>query len=66
MFAIPWAALTLDIDRKCFILDVEAERLKLAPGFDKDNWPSMADTIWASEVHAYYGQRNYWQPGDGI
>ncbi len=61
LFAIPWSALTLDADRKCFILDVDAERLKAAPGFDKDHWPSMADSTWASEVHAYYGQRNYWQ-----
>ena len=64
LFAIPWSALTLDVDRKCFILDVDAERLKQAPGFDKDHWPSMADLTWASEVHAYYGQRNYWHPGD--
>lgn len=63
LFAIPWSALTLDVDRKAFILDVDAERLKSAPGFDKDHWPSMADPTWASEVHSYYGQRNYWQPG---
>jgi len=61
LFAIPWSALTLDIDRKCFVLDVAVERLKKAPGFDKDHWPGMADAAWASEVHAYYGQRNYWQ-----
>jgi len=61
LFAIPWGALTLDIERKCFILDVDAEQIKAAPGFDKDHWPSMADTQWASEVHSYYGQRNYWQ-----
>lgn len=60
LFAIPWGALTLDTDRKCFILDVDAERLKNAPGFDKDHWPTMADTTWANEVHAYYGQRTYW------
>lgn len=64
LFAIPWSALTLDADRKCFVLDVDAERLKNAPGFDKDHWPSMADTTWASEVHHYYGQRNYWQSMD--
>lgn len=64
LFAIPWRALTLDVERKCFILDVDAERLKLAPGFDKDHWPSMADSSWASAVHAYYGQRNYWQSSD--
>jgi len=61
LFAIPWSALTLDTDRKCFILDVDAERLKAAPGFDKDHWPSMADVTWANEVHAYYGQTSYWQ-----
>ena len=61
LYAIPWSALTLDTDRKCFILDIDAERLKIAPGFDKDHWPSMADTTWANEVHSYYGQRNYWQ-----
>lgn len=60
LFAIPWSALTLDINRKCFILNVEADRLKNAPGFDKDHWPSMADLSWANEVHAYYGQPNYW------
>ncbi|NMG35152.1 PRC-barrel domain containing protein [Azoarcus sp. TTM-91] len=62
LFAIPWSALTLDVNRKCFVLDVDADRLKNAPGFDKDHWPSMADTTWANEVHAYYGQRAYWQP----
>src|SRR5512145_2436437 len=43
LFAIPWSALTLDTDNKCFILDVDKQRLKDAPGFDKDHWPSMAD-----------------------
>lgn len=61
LFAIPWGALILDTDRKCFILDVDKDRLKNAPGFDKDHWPSMADTTWANEIHAYYGQRGYWQ-----
>ena len=59
LFAIPWGALVLDTGRKCFVLDVDAERLKAAPGFDKDNWPSMADPEWAREVHDYYGQRDY-------
>ena len=62
LFAIPWGALTLDADRKCFVLDVDKEKLKAAPGFDKDHWPVMADPAWANEVHAYYGQQGYWQP----
>ena len=44
LFAIPWSALTLDTEEKRFILDVSKDRLKNAPGFDKDHWPSMADT----------------------
>jgi len=62
LFAIPWGALTLDADRKCFLLDVDKEKLKAAPGFDKDHWPSMADPTWANEIHSYYGQRTYWSP----
>jgi sporulation protein YlmC with PRC-barrel domain len=62
LFAIPWGALTLDASQKQFILDIVKERLKAAPGFDKDHWPSMADSRWASEVHDYYGQREYWLP----
>ena len=60
LFAIPWSALTLDTDRKCFLLDIDLERMEDAEGFDKDNWPRMADTAWATQVHEYYGQRPYW------
>lgn len=61
LFAIPWSALTLDADRKCFILDVDKERLENAPGFDKSHWPAMADLTWATEVHTYYGVKPYWE-----
>lgn len=61
LFAIPWSALTLDADRKCFVLDIELERLKRAPGFDRHHWPSMADPGWASQVHSFYEQRPYWE-----
>ncbi|WP_088141875.1 PRC-barrel domain-containing protein [Achromobacter xylosoxidans] len=60
LFAIPWTALTLDTDRKCFILNVDKEALKNAPGFDKDDWPRMADESWALSVHKYYNQDPYW------
>lgn len=61
LFAIPWSALTLDVDRKCFVLDVPKDRLQNAPGFDKDQWPSMADESWASQVYSYYNQQPYWR-----
>ena len=55
LFAIPWEALELDTENKCFVLNVDKEHLRQAPGFDKDHWPSMADQTWAVEIHRYYG-----------
>jgi len=57
LFAVPWDALRLDTKHKRFVLNVEKDRLKSAPGFDKDQWPDMADQSWAKEIHAYYGTR---------
>ena len=59
LFAVPWNALKLDTENKRFVLNVEKERLKLAPGFDKDKWPNMADQSWAKEIHSYYGTQPY-------
>jgi len=55
LHAIPWNALQIDTRNKRVILDVEVERLKSSPGFDKDDWPNMADPTWENEVHSYYG-----------
>lgn len=55
LFAVPWGALKLDPVNERFILDVDKEHLKNAPGFDKDHWPDMADQSWIKEIHAYYG-----------
>jgi sporulation protein YlmC with PRC-barrel domain len=60
LLAVPWNALTLDANRKCFVLALTSERVKNAPGFDKSHWPSMADRTWASSVHQYYGREPYW------
>jgi len=57
LFAVPWNALTLDTKNKRFVLKLEKDRLKGAPGFDKDKWPNMADQSWASEIHSYYGTK---------
>lgn len=60
LFAIPWEALKLDEKNHGFILDVDRERLENAPGFDKDNWPNMADPAFGSNIYNYYGYRPYW------
>ena len=55
LFAVPWQALKLDTANKRFTLNVSKDKLKSAPGFDKDHWPSMADPTWATDVHTFYG-----------
>ena len=59
LFAVPWNALTLKLETldKRFILDVEKDRLEDAPGFDKDDWPDMADEAWSRQVHSYYARK---------
>jgi hypothetical protein len=57
LFAVPWSALTLDTINKRFILDIDKKRLENAPGFDKDDWPDMADETWAKNIHNYYGSQ---------
>jgi len=72
-FAAPWAALKpaagqKPADRDHYVLNMDKDRLKNAPGFDKNNWPNMADRSWAEQVHTFYGvpskeQREAAMPG---
>lgn len=59
LFAVPWAALTLDTVNKRFVLNASKDHLEGAPGFDKDDWPDMADTSWEKGIHDYYGTDPY-------
>ena len=56
LFAVPWNVLSMKMDSREFILDVPKERLKNAPGFDKDNWPDMANPEWGENIHKFYGK----------
>ena len=55
LFAIPWEALTIDTANHAFVLDVDREKLENAPGFDKDDWPTTADSTWMRDLHRHYG-----------
>ncbi|WP_310598362.1 PRC-barrel domain-containing protein [Aeromonas aquatica] len=57
LFAVPWSALKVDTENKRFIMDTTEERMKNAPGFDRDNWPNMADTSWEKSIYSYYDTR---------
>jgi sporulation protein YlmC with PRC-barrel domain len=61
LFAVPFNALKLNADKKYFMLNADKEKLKSAPGFDKDNWPSTADRTWGAQVHEFYGTKPYWE-----
>jgi sporulation protein YlmC with PRC-barrel domain len=54
LFAVPWNAMRLDTANHCLVLDVSQERLKDAPGFDKDNWPDFADSTFTNRISNYY------------
>ncbi|SDZ95490.1 PRC-barrel domain-containing protein [Microbulbifer marinus] len=62
LFAIPPEAMRLDAKNKCFILSVDKEKLKKAEGFDKDNWPNMADPKFRSNIYSQYGVQQHSQP----
>jgi sporulation protein YlmC with PRC-barrel domain len=60
LFAIPWQAITVDTVKKQLILNVDKALLEKAPGFDKENWPDMADLSLGSTLYGYYGYKPYW------
>lgn len=61
LFAMPWSVLrSVEADtakkdsRRSLVLPLDKERLKTAPGFDKKNWPSMANADWTKDVDTFY------------
>jgi hypothetical protein len=60
LFAVPWNAFSIDHENHKLVLNVSKDRLKDAPGFDKDNWPNFADPTLGLEIYGYYGRKPYW------
>jgi hypothetical protein len=61
MFAIPWSTVTIDSAYQRCVINIGLERLIDAPSLDGDVLPRMADPTWATEVHAYFGCKPYWE-----
>ena len=59
LLAVPWYALELDMDARCFRLNIDKESLKEAPGFDKENWPDMSSLSWGRRIHDYFSSTGY-------
>jgi len=60
-FAVPLSAFKPGAAADTFILDTDKERLKDAPGFDKNSWPLMVNRQWIVTVYTFYRQPVYWE-----
>ena len=62
LFALPWKAFQFAETENKLVLNVDKEKLKAAPGFDKDaKWPDFADRTWGTTIYKYYGYDPYWK-----
>jgi sporulation protein YlmC with PRC-barrel domain len=64
-FAIPWYAFQFHLAEKRIVLNVDKKLLESAPGFDKANWPNMADSTWGTSIYKHYGLAPYWEETTG-
>jgi hypothetical protein len=60
LFAVPWNAFQIDTNDKTLVLEVDRDVLNNAEGFDKNNWPNVADRDWGQRIHQHYGATPYW------
>jgi sporulation protein YlmC with PRC-barrel domain len=61
-FAIPWNAFKFNLPPESrIVLNVDKKLLETAPGFDKDNWPDVANSDWGKSIYKHYGFTPYWE-----
>lgn len=53
-FAVPWQLFLYDNNDDCFVLNVDKQRLKDAPGFDKDHWPNFSEPKFTTLITGFY------------
>ena len=53
-FAMPWGLFSYDKNDDCFTINIDKDRLKNAPGFDKEHWPNFSDMEFISSINKYY------------
>lgn len=52
--AIPWQVLQPAEGGRYYVLNADRETLSQAPGFDRKNWPDMADQKWSADIDRYW------------
>ncbi len=61
LFAMPWEAFEFSATEDKLILNVDKEKLKTAPGFEKgDKWPDFKDQLWGESIYSYYNYNSPW------
>lgn len=53
LFAIPWDALAMDLERDHFVLNADRDLFKNSPGFDKSHWPAVPDSHVLAGLQRY-------------
>lgn len=51
---LPWKFLRLRPDRTYFEVDVDKEKLKNGPNFEREKWMDLSFNQWAEKVYSYY------------
>ena len=56
LFAIPWSVLHWNRDKEYYVLDLDKETLKNAPGFDKKHWPDSSNKweLQREQINQFY------------
>lgn len=60
LFAVPWQTLNYDPQQEAFVINADKRAVENAPGFDKNNWPDMSDTMLRTSIYNYYKADPYW------
>lgn len=62
LFAMPWEAFEFSTTENKLVLNVDKEKLKAAPGFEKgDKWPDFKDKLWGESIYNYYNYTPPWK-----
>lgn len=53
-FAVPWDLFLYNNKEDSFMLNVDKQQLKDAPGFDKDHWPDFSAPEFKTIISGFY------------